>query len=194
MATTTVRELGSGRTWDERSRLIIESVLEQLGPEADYEQKYQALREAYPFGERKHFPYRVWCKEVSAALIGVKSKYKPIGGLTIPPRAPPDVKPFLQTILDHPELPGPRLVLADYLEERGDPRGEQLRESPKVTVLRAARMYQRVSGFAAVETIRGMIEDVLKGRTRLIIEKDVVLAVELCKTIDALKLFRGRQN
>ena len=26
------------------------------------------LRDAYPFGEKKHYPYRIWCEEVRDAL------------------------------------------------------------------------------------------------------------------------------
>src|SRR5579862_9776635 len=34
---------------------------------------------------------------------------------------------FLQAILDNPDDDAPRLVFADWLDERGDPRGELLR-------------------------------------------------------------------
>src|SRR5438105_2570154 len=40
---------------------------------------------------------------------------------------PPSRDPFLQQILDRPESDGPRLVDADWLAERGDPRGEYIR-------------------------------------------------------------------
>jgi uncharacterized protein (TIGR02996 family) len=39
----------------------------------------------------------------------------------------PEVLAFLQAIKDEPEDDTPRLVLADWLEERGDPRSELLR-------------------------------------------------------------------
>ena len=38
-----------------------------------------------------------------------------------------DQRPFLDSILASPGEWGPRLVFADWLEERGDPRGELLR-------------------------------------------------------------------
>jgi uncharacterized protein (TIGR02996 family) len=39
----------------------------------------------------------------------------------------PEVLAFLDAVKEHPEDDTPRLVLADWLEERGDPRGEFLR-------------------------------------------------------------------
>src|SRR5262245_50486711 len=51
--------------------------------------------------------------------------------MTWPPRAdaPPDshVRAFLDAIADSPDDVGTRLVFADWLEERGDPRSEILR-------------------------------------------------------------------
>jgi uncharacterized protein (TIGR02996 family) len=40
-----------------------------------------------------------------------------------------DHQPFIETILDRPSDDGPRLVYADWLEERGDPRADWLRLS-----------------------------------------------------------------
>src|SRR5262249_51144151 len=42
-----------------------------------------------------------------------------------PPR--PEVLAFLQDIKENPDDDAPRLILADWLEEHGDPRGEFLR-------------------------------------------------------------------
>jgi uncharacterized protein (TIGR02996 family) len=39
-----------------------------------------------------------------------------------------ELAPFLDAILAEPDADGPKLVLADYLEERGDRRGQLLRE------------------------------------------------------------------
>src|SRR5262245_1555069 len=39
----------------------------------------------------------------------------------------PEVRAFLEDIKAHPEDDVPRLILADWLDERGDPRGEFLR-------------------------------------------------------------------
>ena len=42
---------------------------------------------------------------------------------------------FVATILDRPDDDGPRLVLADWLDEIGDPRGEQLRRRGRWVVV-----------------------------------------------------------
>jgi uncharacterized protein (TIGR02996 family) len=39
----------------------------------------------------------------------------------------PQVRAFLDAIADHPEDASVRLVFADWLEERGDPRAELMR-------------------------------------------------------------------
>jgi uncharacterized protein (TIGR02996 family) len=43
------------------------------------------------------------------------------------PASRPEVIAFLQAIKEQPDDDTPRLILADWLEERGDPRGELLR-------------------------------------------------------------------
>ena len=40
-----------------------------------------------------------------------------------------DETPFIEAILASPEDKAPRLIYADWLEERGDPRGESSRGS-----------------------------------------------------------------
>lgn len=44
-----------------------------------------------------------------------------------PPPRPPEEGAFLRAVLEAPEDDGPRLIFADWLEERGDPRGEFIR-------------------------------------------------------------------
>lgn len=44
----------------------------------------------------------------------------------VQPRSP-DERPFVQAILEEPDDEGARLIFADWLEERGDPLGEFLR-------------------------------------------------------------------
>jgi uncharacterized protein (TIGR02996 family) len=54
-----------------------------------------------------------------------------------PPAAPrPEVLAFLRDIKDHPDDDTPRLVLADWLEEHGDPRGEFVRVQCQLARLR----------------------------------------------------------
>ena len=49
-----------------------------------------------------------------------------------------DTEAMLQLILDHPEQDGPRLIFADWLTERGDPRGEFIRLQCELAPLPAA--------------------------------------------------------
>jgi hypothetical protein len=64
-------------TWRESIRKQIESVVERLG-DADEKTLRCALSDAYPFGERKHLPYKVWCEEVKRQLTGrgMTARYK----------------------------------------------------------------------------------------------------------------------
>ncbi len=63
--------------WRQRAKRIIEHALAQLPIGASYRAKRQALREAYPFGERANHPYRIWCEECTKA-IGAKTKPKQV--------------------------------------------------------------------------------------------------------------------
>ena len=49
--------------WRTRAAPIIAKVLEETKGQDEKEIR-KALREAYPFGERKYHPYRIWCDEV----------------------------------------------------------------------------------------------------------------------------------
>ena len=48
--------------WGEYSREVIRQVHESLPADATFEQRRDAVRRAYPFGERAHWPYKQWCK------------------------------------------------------------------------------------------------------------------------------------
>ena len=54
-------------SWRDEARPIIAKVLAEHA-DASLQEKRAALREAYPFGERKHFPYTVWCDECRIQL------------------------------------------------------------------------------------------------------------------------------
>lgn len=61
--------------WRIESRRIIHQVIEdnvlgpvQTLPHEDVLELRAKLREAYPFGEKKFYPYRIWCEEVRHAL------------------------------------------------------------------------------------------------------------------------------
>jgi len=49
--------------WREKARSVIDQVYRD-NPTATPEQMTKLLRDAYPFGERKYHPYKVWLDEV----------------------------------------------------------------------------------------------------------------------------------
>ena len=49
-------------TWREIARPIIAKVIAENGDDGG--KLKRALFEAYPFGQRKHFPYKVWLDEI----------------------------------------------------------------------------------------------------------------------------------
>ena len=51
------------RTWRDRARPIIQQVLRETAGKSEKEIR-QALRDAYPFGEREYHPYKIWCDEI----------------------------------------------------------------------------------------------------------------------------------
>lgn len=60
---------------------IIRNVLKDNEHSTESELK-QALKDAYPFGERKHWPYKIWCDCVKRALAGRRlSETKPENSL-----------------------------------------------------------------------------------------------------------------
>lgn len=58
-------------TWREYAAPIIADVIERVGRE-DVKALRRALREAYPFGERSFWPYKVWCDEIRLQRDGRK--------------------------------------------------------------------------------------------------------------------------
>lgn len=50
-------------TWRQIAAPIIAEVLRDTAGQSEKEIR-KALREAYPFGERRMHPYKVWCDEV----------------------------------------------------------------------------------------------------------------------------------
>src|SRR5438045_2915665 len=61
--------------------------------------------------------------------------YEAIHGWLRSPLRSEEERPFLQAILEHPDDEGTRLVFADWLEERGDPLGEYLRNQCRLAKL-----------------------------------------------------------
>lgn len=54
-------------SWDVISCRTIERVIRE-NPGADLKTLRKRISEAYPFGQRKYWPYKVWCREVKKAL------------------------------------------------------------------------------------------------------------------------------
>lgn len=52
-------------SWRDIARPIIARVIAEVGRD-DPQKLRQAIRNAYPFGERKHWPYKAWLNEVRA--------------------------------------------------------------------------------------------------------------------------------
>ncbi len=55
------------KTWREEAAPIISSVIRQYGT-SDLQALRRHLRDAYPFGEKKYYPYKVWCDEITRQL------------------------------------------------------------------------------------------------------------------------------
>jgi len=54
-------------SWRQYSAPIIKRVIDQCGTE-DMKLLRHKLHEAYPFGERKYHPYKIWCDEIRSQL------------------------------------------------------------------------------------------------------------------------------
>lgn len=50
--------------WRRAADDVIRRVLSALPPTSTIAERRKALQAAYPFGERAHHPYRVWCRAV----------------------------------------------------------------------------------------------------------------------------------
>jgi hypothetical protein len=59
-------------TWRDIAAPIVADVIKETAGKPEREVR-AALREAYPFGERKYWPYKVWCDEVRYQL-GIKQR------------------------------------------------------------------------------------------------------------------------
>ena len=54
--------------WRDIARRVIERTLESLPPETTRRGKLEAIKRAFPFGERRNWPYKVWLQEQAAAI------------------------------------------------------------------------------------------------------------------------------
>ena len=54
-------------TWRTHAAPVVRDVLERIGT-SDPKALRKALREAYPFGQRKYWPYKIWLDEIRRQL------------------------------------------------------------------------------------------------------------------------------
>lgn len=64
--------------WKERARGIIRQVLSRLPKDASDRERRAAVSAAYPWGERRHHPYRMWCAAVRQVLGPARKKKPPL--------------------------------------------------------------------------------------------------------------------
>ncbi len=72
--------------WRQRSAIVIASVLSTLPPSATLKDKRNAIRAAYPFGQRRFHPYKMWLKEVNAALSPQEKKHRSPAVVSVGPQ------------------------------------------------------------------------------------------------------------
>ena len=60
--------------WRTESRKVILSIMAAIGTK-DMVLLKREISKAYPFGDRKYFPYKIWCDEVRKQL-GIPKKTK----------------------------------------------------------------------------------------------------------------------
>ena len=54
-------------TWRSHCSPIIKKVIDEVGKE-DMKKLRKALRDAYPYGEKENWPYKVWLSEIQQQL------------------------------------------------------------------------------------------------------------------------------
>lgn len=69
-------------TWRQDSQNIIASV-KRDNPNATTEELKKLLYDAYPFGERKYWPYKVWCECVRETTGQPRHREKPTAALPL---------------------------------------------------------------------------------------------------------------
>lgn len=64
------RDAGS---WRSHSQPIIAKIIAENSEKSD-EEVHKLLMAAYPYGRRKHYPYKVWCDEVKKQMESRRTK------------------------------------------------------------------------------------------------------------------------
>ena len=79
--------MSSGSHWRGISIEVIAGVVDEVGTE-DLSELRRAISKAYPFGERKHWPYKVWCSQVKRTMDQLS------GGGRVEKGPPKDIRHF----------------------------------------------------------------------------------------------------
>lgn len=58
--------------WARRCRMVILPIVSCWTPETGIAELRKRLSAAYPFGERKHWPYKVWLDQVNKTIAAVE--------------------------------------------------------------------------------------------------------------------------
>ena len=69
-------------TWRDKAKPIISRVIAKHR-DAPIPEIRKALRGAYPFGERSHHPYKVWCDEVRLQIQALENERNGNGDLPL---------------------------------------------------------------------------------------------------------------
>lgn len=59
--------------WRQEARATVRDVVARVGTD-DLDALEAALRDAYPFGPRSHYPYQVWLQERNRVLHGLRRR------------------------------------------------------------------------------------------------------------------------
>lgn len=70
--------------WRDHCRPIIAAVIEEVGA-SDMKVLRKALKEAYPYGERRMWPYKVWLSEIKNQLKRFSTPELPLFGVKYEP-------------------------------------------------------------------------------------------------------------
>lgn len=62
----------TGSSWRDHAREVIDEIVKEHGTH-DLDALEKAIRAAYPFGLREHWPYKVWSDEVRKTMKRLRS-------------------------------------------------------------------------------------------------------------------------
>lgn len=63
--------------WQERARAVIDATI-AANPNASPDELFKLVNAAYPFGERRYHPYKVWLKEMRALQLRLTPDESPM--------------------------------------------------------------------------------------------------------------------